>query len=789
MKYILLVIGIVMLTITPSFGTTSAVIARKGAAKMIIVVGANPIPAEITAAKELADYLHRITGASFTTVVESNTAIKTPAIYVGWTSYSSKQGIVSKELGEESWLLRTVGNNLILTGGRPRGTLYAVYGLLERQLGCHWFDEASELVPHIPTLALPNVNITGKPDFSERSIYTGVRDLTRIPDWISREDWFHARNKSNGQCTYLGTEFGSCLQYGSPGSVHTFESYMSPKDYFKEHPEYFSKNINGDRESGLGQLCLTNKDVQRIVFERLKGFIVQDRELAKKEHRPYPTLYDISPNDFHHLCQCADCQAIAKREDSQMGPLLQFINAIAANIAKDYPDIRIHTLAYTVWQKPPKTMKARDNVVIRFCDLGDTGWGEFLRPFSHPYNKIPRENLEKWCKIAKNVYYWDYWTQFSDQMDTPYSNAGVLQGDLAWMHKQGVKAIFAQLSGCETRSFFTLRRWLGFQLMQNSSQPVKPLINTFLKGYYGPGAVKMGEYLAYLEKRIADDPDRLANLTGYTQKYLDLQFFITSDKLLAESENACVNDPVSLRHVKRERIPIDGTLLRLWGNLERGLSAGSIMPFDRKVVLDRYEANRYALLDQFRSPVTIDAGKAAVATEMVTLRAGTIPLPEQFSSLSPDSVTDFNWTSMNAYGVGGDLGSNAMVDDPDAAGGKALYYEGPKPELHDKALDFGVYDETRKVFGPSVTIKAEDQPQDGKYHWYKIGRFPLGPGVRVHAHWSWMLGVALDRAYNPAELDHQRDFWISVKVTGPAYVRGSTDKNAVWMDRVILVKP
>ncbi len=786
---LLLVLGAMFLFASPILGKTTSLISVNGVSKMKIVTGVNPIPAEVTAAQELAAYLQKITGAEFIIVKEGKEPIKTPAIYVGWTSYSIKQGINAKKLGDETWALRTVGNNLIITGGRPRGTLYAVYEFLERQFGCHWLDETTEIIPHKSTLILPNISYVRKPDFTERSIYTSIRDLTRLDDWIRREDWFNVRNKSNGTGTYLSNEFGYCLQYGSPGNVHTFQYYMSPNEYFRDHPEYFSMSAAGERESEMVQLCLTNKDVRKIILQKLKGFIVQDRNKAKKENRPYPVLYDISPNDVHHLCQCADCQAIAKREDAQMGPLLDFINNIADNIAKEYPDVLIHTLAYTIWQKPPKALKPRNNVVIRFCDLSDSGWGEFLRPFNHPYNKIPRENLKRWCDISKNVYYWDYWNQYSDNMDTPASNAGVLQGDLEWMRELKVKGIFTEMGGSETRSFFTLRRWLGLQLMQDCRRPAGPLIKTFIKGYYGPGASSMGKYLAYLEKRIAEDPDRLVNLTGYTQKYLDLQFFVTSDTLLSEAESACVSDAVALRHVRRERIPVDGILLRLWGNLERKLAAGNVMPFDRKTVLDRYETNRYALLDQFRSSTTIEAGRAEVAAEMIPLRAGPISLPEQFSSLSLDAVTDFTYCDMPTYGVGGDLGSNALVDDPDAAGGKALYYEGPKPDVHNAPLSFGVYDETRKMFGPSITIKPEDLPQDSKYHWYKIGRFPLGPGVKVWAHGSWMLGVKLDRAYNPAYLDFQRDIWISLKATGPAYVLGSKDKDAVWMDRVILIKP
>jgi hypothetical protein len=33
------------------------------------------------------------------------------------------------------------------------------------------------------------------------------------------------------------------------------------------------------------------------------------------------------------------------------------------------------------------------------------------------------------------------------------------------------------------------------------------------------------------------------------------------------------------------------------------------------------------------------------------------------------------------------------------------------------------------------------------------------------------------------------DIYASVKVTGPAYVKGSVKENAFWMDQVILVRP
>jgi len=53
-------------------------------------------------------------------------------------------------LGEEEWVIRTIGNDLLLTGGRPRGTMYAVYEFLEDHVGCHWLDRKTDVIPAKP---------------------------------------------------------------------------------------------------------------------------------------------------------------------------------------------------------------------------------------------------------------------------------------------------------------------------------------------------------------------------------------------------------------------------------------------------------------------------------------------------------------------------------------------------------------------------------------------------------------------------------------------------------------
>jgi len=129
-------------------------IAREGATQYTIVQADQATEPEKYAAQELTNFLSRVTGASFPVVAESSLSGKTRGIYVGWTQYAARNGIEASKLGEEEWIIRSIGKDLVLTGGRPRGTMYAVYEFLERQVGCHWLDRRTEVIPAMPTLKL-----------------------------------------------------------------------------------------------------------------------------------------------------------------------------------------------------------------------------------------------------------------------------------------------------------------------------------------------------------------------------------------------------------------------------------------------------------------------------------------------------------------------------------------------------------------------------------------------------------------------------------------------------------
>ena len=592
---------------------TGTELAKGGKTEYAIVQGANATAAEKFAAKELRDFLEKVTGAKFSTLLETDKQLSAQAIYVGWTNFA-RRNIDPSKLGQEDWIIKTEGDNLILTGDRPRGTLYAVYEYLEQELGCRWLDEFTEIVPFRPELKLATMDIKGRPLLWSRMLYTANTAI------FAQElcDLFDVRNKdTKSPSAQYG--FGGIL-YGSPNSCHTFYEYS--KDWQTDHPEYLAMNDKGERVKstsgiGPGQICLTNPDVRQLMLEKLRKHIVADREKAAREGYPPPRIYSIEPNDNPLSCRCPECKAFSEKECSDSGPLVDFVNYLADGIRTEYPDVLIDTFAYMQTLIPPKTVKPKNNVIIRLAQLsaewplGQLSKGEleqrpdYFRPMKSASNRPSYETLAKWSKISKHMSIWDYWIMYdfngADRFETPYVNISAISADIEVFFNNHAEIIFVECEKPEITSFFALKRWLGLKLMQNPRQSAEALVKTFMSGYYGSAAKKMSAYLAYLEKRISAVPDTkiMSTMLEQNRPYLDLNFFITSLKLLDEAEAMCGADKQTLLHVQRERLPVDTGLLGMWECVQKKLPAGVKMPFDRNAVIKNYETVCLSQIEAF----------------------------------------------------------------------------------------------------------------------------------------------------------------------------------------------
>ena len=520
--------------------------AEDGKPKCVITVAAEPSPAEQTAAAELQAILKDVTGAELPIRPCVEVARDARQIVVGPSARLAEllPDVKLDEAGDDGILIRTVGNALVLAGPRPRGTLYAVYTFLEDTIGCRWWTPTESTIPRRPTLRVPTLAIAYAPKLKSRDAY--YRD--------AREGKFAARHKLNGNSVRTGEALGGNVRFH--WFVHTFFPFLPPEKYFAEHPEWYSL-VDGRRIHDRAQLCLTNDEMRaemvRVVSERLGN-------------DPGAKLVSISQNDWHKPCQCDRCQAVAADEASEAGPLLRFVNGVAAEIEKPFPDVWVETLAYQYTRKAPAKVRPRDNVVVRLCSIECS----FVQPLGErDHNEPFRTDIEAWSRIAPRLFVWDYVTNFSNYL-APHPNLRVLAPNVRYFVDHNVVGLFEQGdSQSGIGDFVRLRAWLLAHLMWNPDLDENALIDEFLQGYYGPAAPHLREYLRTINDAGERSEKYIRCFMPDTSAWLTLDDLNRAAEQFAKAEAAVAGDATLAARVRRERLPLDHVWLSRYRALKR----------------------------------------------------------------------------------------------------------------------------------------------------------------------------------------------------------------------------
>ncbi|OQA80367.1 MAG: hypothetical protein BWY31_04026 [Lentisphaerae bacterium ADurb.Bin242] len=754
--------GIFMLAVAASLAAMD--LAKNGNACVDIVInGKDILPAERTAATELKNYLEKITGAKFVLRDEAAAGNKN-AIYVGHTAFAASKGIEADPdtSKKEDWILKSEGNSFVITGSRPRGTLYGVFDFLERYGGIRFLAYDCTVIPKKEELAVPdNIHVKKGPAFYSRWYVPGV-----LPQDSPNFFLFLNRNRYNP--AYIAPERGGLELFGQPGMCHTFYAYS--KDFPADKPEYFSMNASGTRERavsaiGPGQLCLTHPEVRRRMIEKLISYIKGDQARSRLLVYP-PRIYVITGNDNTSYCRCDSCMAYTKKGGNYTDTTLAFINHIAEAVEKDYPDVKILTMAYTYTIEPPKFEKPRKNVIIQLANLGKeftgSGLSETLRPISDPSNREFARILEAWKTIAPELFVWDYWVLYCKGFQFPYINTVRMAGDMKKFAESNAKGMLIE-SEAPDGSFFAFRQYFGMQLMLDPFHDKNVLIDDFFHGYYGKSAGTMKDYLKLVENSVIKEKTSFALELPRQFSYLNGDFFEKANALLDRAETQSADSPEVRERIRLERIPVDRAMLSL------GAAC------DRTKVVDRLEANGRLLLAKYQFPPE----RVKTIRDVISVLRMNLQLPDPFKG---KNATDFTWIDLApASHV-----NVKLVDDSGACGGRAIRIgQYGEKATHKLPYETGVYNRLSKTFGP--TLRLKEVPQDGQYHFFKIGEFNILPGTILHAPWNWYFQTSLDKAY-PSAPENLCEVYVSLKFTGPVYVKDSKEENAVYIDRIITVR-
>jgi len=308
-------------------------------------------PADNARVKEaaglLADYLNRMTGASFAPAPGTNdkaliVCLRTPG------ALSAEDDARLAALGPEAHMIRAGGGRVLLAGNSEKAVLNACYDLLER-LGCRWLIPSARwtVVPRRSAPSVPDMAVFSEPHFAFRSIWYAYgmgADASR--DVLARDYnlWADA-NRLGGVAKY------KC--------GHTYPSTVAKHEKeFQTHPEYFAMTEKGERLpfKTHQSLCYSNPRVAEVFIEDKLAELRAD-----KAENPYAYTVSMDPNDGSDICHCGPCKALGNGSDQ----CLHLANQVARALRKEFPDAVVTFYVYASHRLPPEKVQAEPNINVQ----------------------------------------------------------------------------------------------------------------------------------------------------------------------------------------------------------------------------------------------------------------------------------------------------------------------------------------------------------------------------------------------------------------------------------------
>ncbi|MBQ7207681.1 MAG: DUF4838 domain-containing protein [Lentisphaeria bacterium] len=787
-------------------------LASGGKACVRIVVDPGAERLEKMAAADLKIFLEEMTGAKFEIIPEDRADKSGPrAIYLGGTKFAAENGFPRSSLKDEEWVLKTVGNDLIVTGAPPVGTFYGVWDLLNR-LGVYVLAPEANVVPKKKDVSIGTLDVRRQPAFMGRMLFTDV-PVEQTMAGISEEvkdifNLFTLRTGVNHWETHRLTPLYIGRYYRSPKRLsrllcHTLCKYVDPKKYFKDHPEYFAMNEKGERFCPPfpyireGSLCMSNPAVAQITLDSLREMIREDR--AGKKEGDWPIRYDLSILDnMPYVCKCPECTKISREEESECGLFLRYVNFVADAIAKEYPDVLIKISAYSAVRKVPKITRPAKNIIVSVSD--EFPQSDAFRPLTHPINSHRLKALTDWAAVSAHIAVGDYWNMGRRYFNPPRTEVvlDAVKPDLELFKKLGGMGLFIEYERdiVVPQPFYDLHVFVGTQLMMDLDRDVEKLVDIFLEGYYGKEAAPaLREYLDELRRGVKTHPGRQTVLSPGRWHFYNAKFALRNYLKLKKAASLYPEGSPFRRRIEENMISL------IWCSLlsrrefraefkKAGIDIDSLIPECKRFVdayIHRWGAKKpVRALKNFR--------------DRFGMIESNLPRPAKFKNVPEENIRIAGTMFASPYTHMG----AAVVDDPDSITGKAMRSFGPSEEYHriDKIRlkpgfrlsprKYCLGNSAGKKDSISLTLKDEDIAKDEKYHWYRLpGKLDLSEKVWFWGQ-CWAIQFKMSSFYvlsDGVADNNVWNCWFSAKFTGPAYVPGSKKKNAVYVDMIVLTRP
>ncbi len=494
-------------------------VAAAGKAQADIVLASSADAVERFAARELREYVRRLTGARLP-IRRGAPRPGRPALVVGGrASVRAALGpgapACRADARRDAIRVATWNGHLVLTGSNPRSVLFAVYQWLTAK-GCRWIEPGAqgETVPFTPLLRAEAADWAHAPGYQVRTarptediyVYT-AKDVRDQIAWMARNgmNWFQflippyerLRRVMVGEMRQRGLTINV--------GIHNFRAWL-PRTLFERHPDYFAL-VNGARIPGGSIRCASSAAGLRA-WER--------NAAAWARAHPEVDEVSISCDDGITYCQCPGCLRLKPMDQLQI-----FYNRAARAIRRADPGKRICFLSYTGHYEPSAVVPAcRDHTSVMVdlfarCPvhaLGSARCGRDNRQAAYSTNtpevRAPETNrylcriLKRWRRTLDEVLVFDN-VMIHARMDTPFPYPHVLGEDLRYLHDVGVSG-FAGQADLTRWSQGALNLFVIARMTWDPNRRLSAVLDEYYRTRFGPAGAAVRAYDRLLERLLED---------------------------------------------------------------------------------------------------------------------------------------------------------------------------------------------------------------------------------------------------------------------------------------------
>ena len=517
----------------------------------------------VASINDLAHYLSKMSGAKIEIVEGLSAKEKRLPVYIGTEAQKvfgpvgiSKAGLFGFRVVVDR--RRGIG----LYGESEIGTSYAIYELLDR-LGCRWFmpTDLGEVVPDLPTLAVPVMDEKIAPATLWRWRYSGGEDFNR-------------RNRLSGEqgpVVWLAQGDGSFQRFFTKEEVAAHPDW-SYEGYLRLiHPEVAEHIAN----KILAQLDKVYEPMRKVGLRPGYSIVPSDGQVPTED--PMARPYDPEPRVWE---TAAGRWSVTDR-------CMVLHNRIAEKVRKKYPDVAFGDQAYMNKSLPPAKQRVPSDFRIVICPYDFNHHHPMDWP-NHPNQYALRDLVQGWNKTGARIN--AYWYGINlDEISAPCPFITKWSHDIAFLLQNNLDEWGPEyMNGWES---MLPGYYLSIRMTFHAQEKPEDILAELWTKFYGAAAEPMSRYWMGIDKAYLNANESAGSPFGYLKIFTPE--VMASARTNVDTALALCRTPIEYRRVKL--IDESFSLFELYMQMRRDWAAGNL-----RNLAEDYETWRWGIRNMQR---------------------------------------------------------------------------------------------------------------------------------------------------------------------------------------------